>query len=464
MPATKKIVPKKNNYQKAPAKKSSNRFVNNYNKPYRYPGVGRNIGSVVGRTIGGAAGSMIGGPAGGFIGNNIGNLAGGVAGQLAHAGIKTITGFGDYKISENSLVYNRDAVPQFSNSKRCTIVSHREFITDIQGSVNFNIQQFQINPGNAQTFPWLSSLAENYEEWVVQGMVFEFKTTSAMAVSSTNTALGTVIMATQYNSLDPLFINKQQMENYEFAQSGAACESIMHPIECDPKLTSNQGLFYINNPNATAVGDQRLYNIGNFSIATVGMQAISTIGELWVTYKVCFLKPRLASITSGSDHWVLTAASLTSSILFGSTPALSSSSTSYGVNSPTQALSALNNNPWTGVSATNTIYINPSFIGNILVIYQINNNGGAVTWVDPVVTVTGNILYISNPAGSPGLSFYSMQKTPITSYMQITYEFKVNGGFASGVSPAILLSGATITGTIVNGNLVIFPVSNNLIN
>lgn len=272
-----------------PKKKKSNR--------YNYPGVGRYLGGLAG----GAIGNMVAPGIGGTVGNALGS----VVGQGAHALVKNITGFGDYHISKNSLVYNRDAVPEFSsNNERCTIVVHREFITDVIGSKIFNIQSFRINPGVAETFPWLAAIAENYEQYVVQGMVFEFKTTSATAVSSTNTAMGTVVMATQYNSLAPSFSNKQQMENYEFASSSVPSASILHPIECDPTQTQCGGIFNVNGQVEPSEGDKRLYDVGRFSIATVGMQAESTIGELWVSYKICFLKPRLRVSNEGCDFFV----------------------------------------------------------------------------------------------------------------------------------------------------------------
>jgi DNA gyrase/topoisomerase IV subunit B len=54
-------------------------LINNYRKPYRYPGVGATVGRYIGQTLGG--------PAGGQIGQ--------VLGQGAHALTKTITGFGE---------------------------------------------------------------------------------------------------------------------------------------------------------------------------------------------------------------------------------------------------------------------------------------------------------------------------------------------------------------------------------
>jgi len=87
------------------------------------------------------------------------------------------------------------------------------------------------------------------------------------------------------------------MENYEFSQACVPFESALHPIECDPKQTQCNGIFNVRIPIAIP-GDLRLYDIGRFSIATQGMQAANiNIGELWVTYKVCLLKPRLTITT-----------------------------------------------------------------------------------------------------------------------------------------------------------------------
>lgn len=289
------------------AKRSSagSYFKRNYNKPYKYKGAGEAIG----RTLG-ALGSTYAG-----FGPSIGSSIGGVAGRGAHSLIKTITGFGDYNVSKNSLVYNRDSIPEFTHANpRCTMITHREFIQDISGSVDFAKNEFRINPSIDTTFPWLAAVAQNYEQYVVQGMVFEFKTTSATAIGSTNTALGTVIMATQYNSLAAEFQTKQQMENYEFSMSSIPSASMLHPIECDPAQTQCGGIFNIANPSDGS-GDRRLYDMGRFTIATVGMQAPAVIGELWVTYKICFLKPKLRA---SDEDALLLYQSVPSSIATGS--------------------------------------------------------------------------------------------------------------------------------------------------
>lgn len=438
------------------------RLRSNYRKPYKYAGLGRRIGSALGGAVGGFAGNAA-----------IGNMVGGALGQGAHALVKTITGYGDYSVSENALVYNRDAVPQFTSANpRCTILTHSEFVRDIKGSTNFQLDSFNINASNAALFPWLSQIARNYEQIVWQGLIFEFKTTSATAVASTNTALGTVVMATQYDVLSERFLNKQQMENYEFAQSAVPSQSLMHAIECDPKLTSNQGLYYVDNPsNSNSNADPRLYNIGRFNLATVGMQAISTIGELWVSYKVCLIKPRQIGNNNLSDQWILDYATMDDTHFWGSYPVLTSSSSSAEVNTPKQfnpimsdqSFTSLNTNPWNVDAITgNRIYINPAFTGQICLIYQYRTTGGTGACNEPGITVSGKITEISDPSLAIGFAGYDLNGS--VGGIHACAMFQVDGGFDSTGVPTIIFSGGLMGNTISQASLAIFSVANNLRN
>ncbi|QMW68668.1 capsid protein [Crucivirus-124] len=350
-------------------------------KRYDYPGAGYSIGSSLGGNVGGPMGSIIGG----------------AVGQGAQSLVKRITGFGDYKVSKNALVYNVDAIPEFSNdNERCTMICHREFISDIISSVSFNANTFRINPSIVTTFPWLASVARNWEQYVVQGMVFEFKTTSATAIGSTNTGLGTVIMATQYNSLAPEFSSKQQMENYEFSQSTIPSASILHPIECDPTQTQCGGIFNTYDPDYD-VGDRRLYDIGRFTLATVGMQeANSVIGELWVTYKICLLKPRLTSISDVYDFFTLDTGQM---------------SPTYPIGDPVAAIPDSSNSGIFKVKGTiaagQYLEIDAEFIGIMqVVVAYVLDGGGSNSFAPPyannfsssIIDVTGNFIGVPSVA------------------------------------------------------------------
>lgn len=224
-------------------------------------------------------------PAGSMFGGWLGNV------------IKTATGFGEYEVRANSL-YEGSQVPFVANRPTIngTTISHREYVMDLCTSSTpgaFKSNQFNINPALGSTFEWLAQIAANYEEYVLEGCLFVFRSMSADALNSTNTALGSVIMATQYNTYQPIFANKAEMENHAYSMSCKPSEDCVHPIECDPHQSSITTLFTRAGTVPTGA-DQRLYDIGRFEIATVGFQAADVnIGELHVTYQVSLMKPRL---------------------------------------------------------------------------------------------------------------------------------------------------------------------------
>lgn len=199
-------------------------------------------------------------------------------------------------------------IPEIKNSKTGVIIRHKEYLADIPASILFNLNSFPLNPGMSKTFPWLSQIATAFEEYEFRGLIFEFKSMSSDAVlsASTSSSLGTVIMATQYDTADPDFADKVQMENHEFSNSSKPSLSFLHPIECARGQTPVTRL-YTRNESISNAEDLKLYDLGKFEIATQGMQAASgAAGELWCSYEIKFFKPQLYQYLGSAqlaDHW-----------------------------------------------------------------------------------------------------------------------------------------------------------------
>lgn len=180
-------------------------------------------------------------------------------------------------------------------------VAHREYLGDINPTANFAVSGFPLNPGMSATFPWLSQIASSYEEYYFRNLSFHFRSMSSSSVlaAGANTSLGTVILSTEYNAILPLFTTKNQMENHQFAASIKPSQNISHKIQCNPSHTPLNKMF-VRNSAPEANSDIRLYDLGKFQIATQGMQgtALATqnwaIGELWVTYDCCLMKPKIS--------------------------------------------------------------------------------------------------------------------------------------------------------------------------
>lgn len=178
-----------------------------------------------------------------------------------------------------------------------TVIRHSEYIADIvsPGTNGFIAQQpFVLNIGNSQSFPWGATIGGLFEQFKFKRVVYEYRTLCTEVATGANPAMGAVIMGTKYDSLDPGFSSKIEMENYEYTQSCKPSCSMFHAVNC--KAITGGKLFVrdssIFNSNR---GDLRLYDLGNFTIATNNLQADAgvALGELWVHYEVVLYKPVL---------------------------------------------------------------------------------------------------------------------------------------------------------------------------
>lgn len=233
-------------------------------------------------------GTALGGPAGGIVGGAGADL------------FNRITGMGTYKIRSNTL-FSDNQPTLFKGDNGKIRVKHSEFLDEITGSQSFAQTVYSLNPGLSNSFPWLSSLAQAYETYEVKGMVYHYKPTSGTAVGSTNTALGVVVMATHYDAEAPAFASRREMESYMYTTSCVPCDSMLHPIECDPssKVLREQYIRY-----GTTTDNLRWDDLGKMTIATEGMQADNVaLGELWVTYDVELIKPRIQNSGYGTAKW-----------------------------------------------------------------------------------------------------------------------------------------------------------------
>jgi hypothetical protein len=242
-------------------------------------------------------------------GRALGTMLGqGDLGALAGEQLSKLFGFGDYSttIKGNSLMAGvaGSAVPKFQgDGKRGIRVTEREFIGNILsgtlsgGSSVFTNQSFPIIPTDASTFPWLSKMAGLFDQWEAHGIVFEFHTTSS-TFNGTSQALGAVIMATDYDPLDPAYISKQVMENADYACSSVPSSNLLHGIECDPRERPLEVMF-----TTLRAATPSFSSLGNFQIATQGCStAGTTLGELWVSYDITFYKKQLVSSVLDSSY------------------------------------------------------------------------------------------------------------------------------------------------------------------
>lgn len=264
----------------------------------------------LGSALGDVGGSLIrsfvpGGSTAMDIASGVGHVLGG---HGAYAVNDTISGGG----SSGS-----DPVPSFAPSTDGTrvTITHKEYISDIFGPDApgfFQNTQYALNPAIERTFPWLSQIAAQYQEYTFSQLIFTFKSTVTDFNSGTG-QVGTMVMVTQYNPSDEAFSDKMTMLESDLASSGKVSSHVLHGVECDPaKLSGAVGKYTRVGP-PLGTQDIKTYDLGNLNIAVCNIPSNffnQSLGELHVSYTVELRKPKQFSAKGWSiprDAWFLRA-------------------------------------------------------------------------------------------------------------------------------------------------------------
>lgn len=191
-------------------------------------------------------------------------------------------------------------------------IRHREYIGDVAGSVLFASTAYAINPGVATSFPWLSTIALNYESYLFHGLAFEYETQKSTATS------GTVLMAVDYDASDAAPVSKTQQMSYQNAVRAAVWSECCYRADVRDlhKFGSKR---YLRSGNLAANQDIKTYDVGNLFISTQGCADATALGELYVVYDVELQTPQLdltGAISAFSAKSVATA-NVTAVNIFG---------------------------------------------------------------------------------------------------------------------------------------------------
>lgn len=251
----------------------------------------------------------------------------GALGGARSAALNLLTGSGMYTgdgaYQSNDLVTEpgpSSSIPEFSSSADETgalTISHKEYVRDVYGNelvrssttatVPFTNATFQLNPGLESSFPWLSQIAANYEEYEFKQLIYTYKSIVA-DVSSNNGQVGTIIMATQYNPSLPPFTNKGDMMSYAHSASAKSTDDMVHGVECDPAKLSGDPGKYIRTSPVLLSEDAKDYDLGtfNFAVANTPVSFVNaSIGELWVSYTVVLRKPKIVTAKGNTISRIL---------------------------------------------------------------------------------------------------------------------------------------------------------------
>jgi len=210
-----------------------------------------------------------------------------------------MSGRGEYAVVRNSLIEGgQNVVPSFGSSNSDVLLSNMEYVRDVYCPLTLNafqvVDSIPLNPGLGESFPWLSQVAMNYEEYEFEQLIVTFKSTIDQSLA-TNGQTGQVALTTSYNPGQDPFGSKQEMMSYSGGMSCKTNQSMQHGVECDPAKNSGSAGKYVR-PGVVVQGDLKNYDLGTtyLSILDAPTQFLGvTLGELWISYTVRLRKPKL---------------------------------------------------------------------------------------------------------------------------------------------------------------------------
>lgn len=322
-------------------------------------------------------------------------------GKWLGSGIGQIFGSGDYTIlgapPKYNVLMNGSQIPQFREGNGFNVISRREYLGDVSGTTAFTNNSFPLNPGISSTFPWLSTIAQNYQQYRFHGIIFEFRPLITDFVTAG--APGVVVLATNYNADQAPYTTKQEMENSEFAVSVKPTLPLMHGVEC-ATLQTVLNQMYVRTGTLPASNDLKFTDLGLMQVGTQSNPSGVSLGELWVSYCVEFFKPILPSDVGGAvssgqvDRSTVTAATNP----FGAATKSSKSTIGLAVSGTTISFLAQPGNfygvtiCWSGTIATAasvhpviSATANCSFVGYY--------DGGATSFVAPSSAITTGMTF-----------------------------------------------------------------------
>jgi hypothetical protein len=176
-------------------------------------------------------------------------------------------------------------VPQ-PNNRRRQIVAEDEYIGEVSvaNQPNFNVAfSLPINPGQASTFPWLSSVAKNYEKYRFLKLEFYYKPEVTQYTTGVNT--GKVIVMCDYDASDPAPNSKQNMEDTEPHCDGMPYQTLSLRLSTY-ELHQNSVAKFVRPGGVPGGSDIKTYDAGTLFVATQAQTANATLGELRVRYVV----------------------------------------------------------------------------------------------------------------------------------------------------------------------------------
>lgn len=178
-------------------------------------------------------------------------------------------------------------------------ITMRESIATIYSSTAWKSRVYRINPGLDDSFPWLSKVANNFQQYRYDQLIYTFESSTPQSVGMF-TSVGVVLGVAIMNPDQAQPTNQMMMEQTQFCSATKPTDSVDIPVECDPR-EGGSGIKPIR--VGEVAGGYHDYDAGYLQIATINQPADDVaLGRLYVTYTVTLFNPIYRGAGSGANY------------------------------------------------------------------------------------------------------------------------------------------------------------------
>jgi hypothetical protein len=179
--------------------------------------------------------------------------------------------------------------PHMTLSTKGIVVKHKEYMTNIISSattLGFNSYGVTLNPGKISAFPWLSTIAGNFDKYRI------LSCTISLVTNQPTTTAGRIGVGFDYDSTDPLPADRTDFFSLTHHAECAAWDSL------EFKIPLQGGVRYVNSHTIT---DSKLIDYGQVIIMTDQIVTTGTainLGDAIIEYTVELIDPQQAIMST----------------------------------------------------------------------------------------------------------------------------------------------------------------------
>jgi hypothetical protein len=177
--------------------------------------------------------------------------------------------------------------PIIKQSKDSVRITHRELIGNVTGAATTaftNSFTLELNPGILATFPWLSTIAQNWETYLF------LKARLCYYTRTGSTTAGSVVIAPDYDAADASPPTEQIISSYQDVVEDVPWKDIVCTLRHSAMHPEGKRKYIRTEALANNL-DIKTYDAANLFVFTVDSAAAAAWGKIWIEYEVVLFTP-----------------------------------------------------------------------------------------------------------------------------------------------------------------------------